>query len=259
MERKSGFTLIELLVVIAIIAILAAILFPAFARARENARRASCQSQMKQIGLGILQYGQDYDEMMVPAVRLGNDGTGELWWPRMIDPYIKSDQIYFCPSSRADFRKFNNAATGAYREGVAINVGYWDQESVNRSPVVGLHTLLSPTKDVKMSSIPSPSTTVLAVDGSNNENSRPYIYMANDNPAVLSPGDSGYPISQPEHGTTGYKILTTSGGNNGYVQARHLETANTLYVDGHVKAHRLEFLNERATSGALKHFTSNED
>src|SRR5687768_5924591 len=60
----KGFTLIELLVVIAIIAILAAILFPVFARARENARRSSCQSNLKQIGLGFAQYTQDYDEKM---------------------------------------------------------------------------------------------------------------------------------------------------------------------------------------------------
>src|SRR5687767_10691477 len=62
--RKTAFTLIELLVVIAIIALLAAILFPVFARARENARRAGCQSNLKQIGLGIMQYSQDYDELM---------------------------------------------------------------------------------------------------------------------------------------------------------------------------------------------------
>jgi prepilin-type N-terminal cleavage/methylation domain-containing protein len=61
-RKRTGFTLIELLVVIAIIAILAAILFPVFARARENARRASCQSNLKQIGLAVYQYTQDYDE-----------------------------------------------------------------------------------------------------------------------------------------------------------------------------------------------------
>jgi prepilin-type N-terminal cleavage/methylation domain-containing protein len=70
--RKSGFTLIELLVVLAIIAILAAILFPVFARARENARRASCQSNLKQIGLGIMQYSQDYDETLPPASACGS-------------------------------------------------------------------------------------------------------------------------------------------------------------------------------------------
>src|SRR3954469_17430376 len=89
-----GFTLIELLVVIAIIAILAAILFPVFARARENARRAACQSNLKQIGLGIAQYTQDYDERL-PGV--GGQNTTYSWRSR-IDPYIKSTQIFLCPS-----------------------------------------------------------------------------------------------------------------------------------------------------------------
>src|SRR5687768_2974407 len=90
---KRGFTLIELLVVIAIIAILAAILFPAFARARENARRSSCQSNLKQIALGILQYTQDYDEKMVPQYNTSNG-----WWSQLTQPYLKSTQILTCPS-----------------------------------------------------------------------------------------------------------------------------------------------------------------
>src|SRR5471030_203059 len=95
-SRKSGFTLIELLVVIAIIAILAAILFPVFARARENARRASCQSNLKQIGLGILQYTQDYDEKMPVCnnyVQRQSQG-----WAGPILPYLKSVQVFHCPS-----------------------------------------------------------------------------------------------------------------------------------------------------------------
>jgi prepilin-type N-terminal cleavage/methylation domain-containing protein/prepilin-type processing-associated H-X9-DG protein len=89
---KRGFTLIELLVVIAIIAILASILFPVFARARENARRSSCSSNLKQLGLGILQYTQDYDEKF-PPYRGGGEG-----WSFTIQPYTKSTQVLQCPS-----------------------------------------------------------------------------------------------------------------------------------------------------------------
>ncbi|RYX82079.1 DUF1559 domain-containing protein [bacterium] len=117
--QKRAFTLIELLVVIAIIAILASILFPVFARARENARRASCQSNMKQLGLGFLQYTQDYDEAYpgsappsavltklpfsplghwVPAGVVVTNTNPSLVQNGAIFPYIKSTQIYICPS-----------------------------------------------------------------------------------------------------------------------------------------------------------------
>ena len=91
---KFAFTLIELLVVIAIIAILAAILFPVFARARENARRSGCQSNLKQVALAAAQYTQDYDEQNVP-IRL--DGT-YLEWHQIVQPYLKSVQVLVCPS-----------------------------------------------------------------------------------------------------------------------------------------------------------------
>ena len=91
---RNGFTLIELLVVIAIIAIIAAILFPVFARARENARRASCQSNLKQIGLGIQQYTQDYDEKYLP-----DQSAANKTFVTMLDPYIKSTQVFVCPSA----------------------------------------------------------------------------------------------------------------------------------------------------------------
>jgi prepilin-type N-terminal cleavage/methylation domain-containing protein/prepilin-type processing-associated H-X9-DG protein len=94
-RSQRAFTLIELLVVIAIIAILAAILFPVFARARENARRSGCMSNLKQIGLGLMQYVQDYDEKF-PIRRHGTDNsTGPFV---MIQPYVKSLQILQCPS-----------------------------------------------------------------------------------------------------------------------------------------------------------------
>lgn len=107
-HRRAGFTLIELLIVIAIIGILAAILFPAFARARENARRTSCLNNMKQIGLGLMQYTQDYDEkmpMFVPQMGnfINNFNTNTdptfINWQRAIYPYTKSYQINVCPSA----------------------------------------------------------------------------------------------------------------------------------------------------------------
>jgi prepilin-type N-terminal cleavage/methylation domain-containing protein/prepilin-type processing-associated H-X9-DG protein len=121
-QRKNGFTLIELLVVIAIIAILAAILFPVFARARENARRTSCMSNLKQIGLGTMQYIQDYDERYVPAFqkvpgtndpatqtdpsmpgaqfysRYGSAAGYRISWMDLIFPYVKSIDLFKCPS-----------------------------------------------------------------------------------------------------------------------------------------------------------------
>jgi prepilin-type N-terminal cleavage/methylation domain-containing protein/prepilin-type processing-associated H-X9-DG protein len=100
-RRPSGFTLIELLVVIAIIAILASILFPVFGRARENARRSSCQSNLKQIGLAFRQYAGDYDGWTPGS------GLGGRSWPTMILPYVKSGQLFACPSGVAG--KFKRA------------------------------------------------------------------------------------------------------------------------------------------------------
>ncbi|HEX3000735.1 MAG TPA: DUF1559 domain-containing protein [Armatimonadota bacterium] len=91
--RRGGFTLIELLVVIAIIAILAAILFPVFARARENARKANCQSNLKQIGTAWSMYAQDYDEISVPG--WSQAGTART----LLDPYIKNANVWGCPSA----------------------------------------------------------------------------------------------------------------------------------------------------------------
>ena len=95
---RKGFTLIELLVVIAIIAILAAILFPVFAKAREKARQSSCLANMKQFGLGILSYAQDYDEMLCPNFSYGSTGANLQWWDDLIQPYTKNYQILLCPS-----------------------------------------------------------------------------------------------------------------------------------------------------------------
>lgn len=104
--KCKGFTLIELLVVVAIIAILAAILFPVFGRARENARRSSCMSNLKQMGLGMMMYVQDYDERY-PKEYITVNGTN-LFWVDVLNPYMKSYQVFICPSA---------VATNSWREG----------------------------------------------------------------------------------------------------------------------------------------------
>jgi prepilin-type N-terminal cleavage/methylation domain-containing protein/prepilin-type processing-associated H-X9-DG protein len=146
-KTRPGFTLIELLVVIAIIAILAAILFPVFARARENARRASCQSNMKQLGLAMIQYSQDYDEKFpdlngplgsdylpnrtTPVASVGGLNyfatNGNYWdgWASRIYPYVKSEQVYLCPSNQYDAYKVNYGLPANCTDTAGNLVGYF--------------------------------------------------------------------------------------------------------------------------------------
>jgi prepilin-type N-terminal cleavage/methylation domain-containing protein/prepilin-type processing-associated H-X9-DG protein len=135
---KRAFTLIELLVVIAIIAILAAILFPVFAQARSKARQASCLSNMKQMGLGVIMYANDYDETYPPAIiRAGsacNGGAGcrgMASWKTVTYPYTKNISIYECPELRAPFSKFyDSASTNAQYSVLDDEVGaYCDPKS----------------------------------------------------------------------------------------------------------------------------------
>jgi prepilin-type N-terminal cleavage/methylation domain-containing protein/prepilin-type processing-associated H-X9-DG protein len=125
--RRRGFTLIELLVVIAIIAILAAILFPVFAKAREKARQSSCLSNVKQLNLGILQYAQDYDERMpltvgylTPSVVLASPAWPNYWWEQIM-PYLKNEQILSCPSESRRYVASGNATDTSHSINYAYN------------------------------------------------------------------------------------------------------------------------------------------
>lgn len=198
-RRTSAFTLIELLVVVAIIGILAAILFPVFARVRENARRANCQSNLKQIGLGVAQYTQDYDEKF-PIFENVNGATGFFI---LVQPYMKSDQVFQCPSElHLPPPDASNGNDGNYSDYAHNLVLSWDGTA----------------RSYSIANLTKPTLTVLAIDDAES-------YGNN-----FSCGCGGQ--ATPSCTTPGLAYL------EGSAAQRHLETHNVLFCDGHVKAYK---------------------
>jgi prepilin-type N-terminal cleavage/methylation domain-containing protein/prepilin-type processing-associated H-X9-DG protein len=238
---KRAFTLIELLVVIAIIAILAAILFPVFARARENARRASCQSNLKQLGLGIAQYNQDYDEAMpllCDDAYNSNSGCSYTWFEE-IYPYVKSDQVAFCPDDIQPLAYNTSPVDGAKRANPSymmsgdLGVAYSGQKEGLQ--VGGMYM----NRGVKLSDIVTPSMSVALMESVSSVNFPPREMVAyNTNYALTH--------SLP-HGQ--YDMLDAV--------TRHLDGSNYLYNDGHVKWQRPDnvyFLDDAGTGGKSTYF-----
>jgi prepilin-type N-terminal cleavage/methylation domain-containing protein/prepilin-type processing-associated H-X9-DG protein len=241
-RARRGFTLIEILVVIAIIALLAAILFPVFARARENARRASCQSNLKQIGIAYMQYTQDYDERLIPYV------VGGQAWNELVQPYLKSTQVLICPSEkrRTLHLPYTNYGYNAQRQ-PSINTannswlgGYYGTPNTSTYGPSGLnYETTNLFWYLTWSSILDPSGTFMLGDS---------VTWGSD--SAGGGGGAYWNIGSPF--MTHYPTNPVSGNSAGYAPVpRHLEGANFVYLDGHVKWHK--------TPVEQKFFTVNED
>ena len=231
-KKKLAFTLIELLVVIAIIALLAAILFPVFSRARENARRSSCLSNMRQVGLGLLQYTQDYDEKLVRSWSGTNNQASDAQrykWMDAIFPYIKSEQVFTCPSD--SFKAFGYPYR--FRDGLkygsyAINTAYWGEDLI-QSPAGGDNMSLAAIQDA--------AGCVWIGEGGG------HFEVAWENKS-----------EQPdvEVDPTGLRYMD-------WLVERHLSTTSVLFCDGHAKAVKLDSLAKKNSAGYYPAFTVQDD
>ena len=206
----KAFTLIELLVVVAIISLLAAILFPVFARARENARRSSCLSNLKQIGLGVMMYTQDYDERL-PASSVSSAPIKPTF-SAYVQPYIKSTQLFVCPSSSAP----------ANGNSYGYNYYFLAYDAISGG--------------VSLAQIQTPAETVMVTDKDDS-----------------STRDFDYPPSlwRFNGGTSSTSATTSPGYQYGNVDPKHLEGANVIWCDGHVKWQTIGTLNGPSTNRNL--------
>lgn len=248
-RRYTGFTLIELLVVIAIIAILAAILFPVFAQAREKARAITCISNLKQIGMGVMMYVQDYDEKY-PMSQSWHNGV-QVAWQGLVNPYIKADKTY----------RAADGQTQAWGDGPLFRCpSFPDNQSAMYGPHIDLFTdewqdgvVSSGKPTVPMAALDAPADKIMIAEKGRNQGSWGWLYYgtwqwdwadglgkdangrineANDNSNIAigkydpNKGDcDGSPSADAVYGGCGM-----------LPRYRHNKTSNFVFADGHAKA-----------------------
>jgi len=216
-HHRSAFTLIELLVVISIITVLAAILFPVFARAREQARKAACMSNLKQLGLGVLMYVQDNDERY-PVAQLIAPPSPDIYWYTAISAYVKNDQVFTCPTAGKIAR--GSHGYGWNIGGTKINTNNGVGNGFGYRSTTGNWFTPSGTGPVTLAQIEQPSTTILASDPSSNG------YTSNG-------------VMARSYGTLDYMPVLHGGQvgpfDEGIVAVAPGGGGNYLFADGHVK------------------------
>jgi prepilin-type N-terminal cleavage/methylation domain-containing protein/prepilin-type processing-associated H-X9-DG protein len=240
MQRKTGFTLIELLVVIAIIAILAAILFPVFAQAREKARQTSCLSNIKQIMTGAKMYTQDYDEMSFNYAFNEIDPNGaDTWftWCEMEAPYVKSTQIFMCPSANKNPSFYSAPYTTAAGFSLVSTynfASYNPYAFYNIGGVPGVTQAWAGTAVPCTGSVPSSNCT--SVCGSTGAICASTEFSAN--PAETAYLQEGYVITRKSANAPIFGDAWTFGGAPSATDTkmnRHNAGQNLAYCDGHAK------------------------
>lgn len=227
--QAGAFTLIELLVVIAIIAILAAILFPVFAQARDKARSAACLSNTKQAGLALAMYIQDYDETLPQMYYyVEANGVGRMHWTAMLQPYIKNQDIFACPS---DIDPTVPGSSAGFPDAQAPKVSYipnyavlppWDYAPISLARVgapAGVIAIAEKRNKVGTSQIKTYA------------GAAPFIAVSSNPPVFRYVTFSEIDAALKAKSTASLTRIDYT---------RHLGGSNYIFLDGHAKWHRLE-------------------